>query len=418
MAVAAVSNPGVILKGRDAAEAFVRHGVETWEAEGRIDGKRAGELMSTLNAPEVETGMLHLGVHFAISLPLRFPFGAMARFFYTLGLRLRAEINALLHGGSAKEARRMHTFVVMLVSLLPGFGRLGYFFSPALRDERLLLFIPLDQASRKLPFRVYSRLHLDALFVYWGLGGEQEQRWHLPDRTSLRALGERIGALKPYFRPMAILLLVDTVVLLFGAYLYLESGRQEEPTLWWFREGGLIAMLDVGQLLLGATFGIAAYVAFWKQANSPSRTDAAGIFLWGIGGIGLAMFAMDDYFTVHERLGEWVFDQLSFVPVVTNVSSDMLIMAYAAVGLAVIVTFRMEVFSGRPSATLLQLAAVSSVIMVAVDGFATTDALKALEFPTQTFACSLLMVAFLVRWLEVRQSAPATAGLELSEARS
>jgi hypothetical protein len=233
----------------------------------------------------------------------------------------------------------------------------------------------------------------------------------------VHGIAERLGALRPYFGPAVVLLLADTVVLLFGAYLYLDSSRRDAPPLWWFREGGLIAMLDAGQLLLGATFGIAAYFAFWKQPRLTSRSEAAGIFFWAIGGIGLATFALDDYFTVHERLGEWVFDQLTFIPVVTNIASDMLVMSYAVLGIAVILTFRMEVFSARSSATLLQLGALSSVIMVAVDGFAASDALKALEFPTQTFACSLLMLAFFVRWLEVRQAAPAPAGLALSEAR-
>jgi hypothetical protein len=410
----AMNKPGLVERGREHAEDFIRHGVETWESEGRLNRGQAGRLIATLNAPEVEAGMLNLGAHFAISLPLRFPFGAAARFFYTLGLRLRAEANALLRRGSARDARRMHTFLVMLVSLLPGFGRLGYFFSPALREERLLLVIPLDQASRKLPFQVYSRLHLDALFLYWGLGDEQEQRVRLLDRQALHELRDRLTALKPYFKPTAALIVAESVILLVGAYFYLDAGRPEEPQ-WWWREGGLIATLDVGQLLAASAFGFAAYVTFWERRADASRSEAAGIFFWAIGAIGVALFAFDDYFTIHERLGDWLIAQLRFVPVVTNVSSDMLIVGYAVGGLATLFLFRMEVFSGRPSATLLQLAVVSSVVMVLVDGFGTTDAINALEFPTQTFACTLLMMAFLVRWLEVRQPAAMANSLELRE---
>jgi hypothetical protein len=413
--VAALTRAGFLEKGQAVAEDFVRHGVETWQADGHIDRARADQLMATLNAPEVETGMLHIGAHFAISLPLRFPFGGTARFFYTLGLRLRAEGRALLRRGSARDARRMHTFLVMLVSLLPGFGRLGYFFAPALREERLLLVIPLDQVSRKLPFRVYSRFHLDALFLYWGLGDDREHRLRLLDRQSLRDLGVRLVGLKPYFKPTAALLVVDAIILLVGAYIYLDAGRPEEP-LWWWREGGLIATLDAAQLLAASVCGFAAYFTFWERRADASRSEAAGIFFWAIGAVGLAIFALDDYFTVHERLGEWLVDQLHFVPVVTNISGDMLIIGYAVGGLATISLFRMEVFSGRPSATLLQLAALSAIVMVAVDGFATTEVLKALEFPTQTFACSLLMLAFFVRWLEVRQASGAAAGLQFSRA--
>jgi hypothetical protein len=311
----------------------------------------------------------------------------------------------------------MHTFLVMLVSLLPGFGRLAYFFSPALREERLLLVIPLDQASRKLPFSVYSRLHLDVLFLYWGLGDEQERRLRLLDRQALHELRDRLTALKPYYKPTAALIVAETVILLVGAYIYVDAGRPEEPQ-WWWREGGLVATLDAGQLLAASAFGLAAYITFWDRRVDASRSEAAGIFFWAIGALGLAIFAFDDYFTVHERLGDWLINQLHFVPVVTNVSSDMLIIGYAVGGLATLFLFRMEIFSGRPSATLLQLAAVSSVVMVLVDGFGTTDAIKVLEFPTQTFACTLLMLAFLVRWLEVRQAAPAANGVALREAKA
>jgi hypothetical protein len=102
--------------------------------------------------------------------------------------------------------------------------------------------------------------------------------------------------------------------------------------------------------------------------------------------------------------------------VVTNVPGDMLVMGYAVLGLAALITFRMEVFSGRPSATLLQIGAVAAVIMVLVDAFATTDALKALEFPAQTFASSFLMLAFAGRWLEVRRVGVARADLHLEPA--
>jgi hypothetical protein len=303
----------------------------------------------------------------------------------------------------------------MLVALLPGFGRLGYFFSPALREERLLLFIPLDQVSRKLPFRAYSRLHLDALFVYWGLGDDREHHVRLPALRDLRTLGSRIAALGPYIRPSATLLLFDSAILLFGAYIYVEQGRPNDPPLWWFREGGLVAMLDVGQLLVGGVFGVAAYLTFWEQPVRPSRSDAAGIFLWGIGGVGLVIFALDDYFTVHERLGDAIFDLFSFVPVITDVPSDMLVLGYTLIGVTVIVMFRMEVLSGRPSATMLQLAAVASVVMVLTDAFGVTYVIRALEYPAQTFACSLLMLAFAVRWLEVRQAGTARTETRLQE---
>lgn len=403
----------MLARGRAHAEDFIRHGVETWQAEGRIDDSQVEKLMSTLNTSEAQAGMLHAGAHFAISLPLRFPFGAAARFLYTLGLRLRGEFGALLHRGSARAARRMHTWLVMLVALLPGFGRLAYFFSPALRDERLLLFIPLDQVARKLPFRAYSRLHLDALFVYWGLGDDGSPREGV-SISLRREIGKRLAGLRPYARPLAFVLAADAVMLLTGAYLYVESGGQRSPPIWWFREGGPMAWLNAGQLMIGAAFGIAAYRAYWHRRRG-SRTDAAGIFLWATGGIGLAVFAVDDFFTIHERAGDWLIHQVRYVPILANLNGDMLILGYAVAGLVVLLTFRAEVFSGRPSATLLQLGAVAAVIMVAVDGFATALALKALEFPAQTLACSLLMLAFVIRRLEIGRVEAPRPPVELCE---
>ena len=400
----------VLARGQEKAEEFLRHGIDTWVEEGRIDEARKERLVASLDAPEVEGALFHAGAHFAISIPLRTPFGSIARFFYTFALRAKAELLGLLRRGSPGEARRTHTFLVMLFALIPGFGRLAYFLSPALREERLFLFVPLDQAARKLPFRVYSRLHLDALFLYWSLGDPHERR--LQDRISPRALVARLSGLRPWFWPLMTILAIDGALLIVGAYLYVDSGRPDDPVIWWFRERGLIAIWDTGQLLVGAGLGVATYSLFWKRRTQAPRSEAAGVFLWGIGGIGLAAFALDDYFTLHERLGDWLFDLLSFVPVVTNVSSDMLVLSYAAVGLAVLTVFRSEVLADRPSATLLQLAAFSSIVMVLTDAFATTESLEALEFPAQTIACSLLLLAFGVRYLEVtgreRQSGPSS----------
>jgi hypothetical protein len=64
---------------------------------------------------------------------------------------------------------------------------------------------------------------------------------------------------------------------------------------------------------------------------------------------------------------------------------------------------------------MLQLAAVASVVMVLTDAFGVTYVIRALEYPAQTFACSLLMLAFAVRWLEVRQAVTARTETRLQE---
>jgi hypothetical protein len=389
----------LIEKGQTRADAFLRAGVDTWVQEGRIDSKRRDELQQTLNTPEVEAALLHAGAHFAISLPLRFPFGAMARFFYTLGLRLHAEIKGFRERKPPVEARRCHTLIVMLFALLPGFGRLAYFLSPALAGERLLLVIPLDQVSRKLPFKTYSRLHLDALFIYWA--HEDEPRRGV--RRFLRGgwwqdLKERLGALEPHRGLIAGVLAINVGALLIGAFLYVDSGR---VSVWWFDERNVMATLDVTQLLIAGVCGIAAYRLFWSRRPDASWAEAAGIFLWGFGGVGLLIFAIDDYLTFHESLGRSLEGGLWILPFSLNMPDDLLVLGYAVVGVTALYIFRMEVFADRPSATLLQLAAVSAIVMVFTDVFAHSLTLRALEFPSQTLADALLALAFVVRFREV-----------------
>jgi len=395
-----------IERGQKAAETYVSQGVEVWIVEGRLTRDRADALLVTMNAPEVERAMLHLGAHFAISLPLRFPFGALARFFYTLALRLRAEVAGLVRRRAPRDERRMHTWLVMLVSLLPGFGRLAYFFSSALAGEKLLLLIPVDKVSRKLPFSVYRRLHLDSLFVFWARDEETGSLRDLFRPTSYRRAIVAIRGLGSDLRLASIVIGVNVAVFSVGAYLFLESGEAwETAPPGWFAERNVIPSLNALQLLAGAAFGIMAYRAFWHVKDGSQR-DAAGIFLWGIGGIGLLVFAVDDYFTIHEHLGRWIQDTFEVLPGVTNMPDDLLILGYAVIGVSVLYMFRMELLSARASSTLLLFAAIAAVLMVTTDAFATTPALKALEFPAQTLATMLLMFAFARRFQEVREMMP------------
>ena len=183
-----------------------------------------------------------------------------------------------------------------------------------------------------------------------------------------------------------------------GAYLYIDSGRTSH---WWFDERNVMATIDVVELLIAGACGIAAYRLFWRLRLSATPAEAAGIFLWGIGGIGLLLFAIDDYVSFHEQVGPALERGLTFLPVAVNMPDDLLILIYAVVGVIVLYVFRMEVFADRPSATLLQLAAGAALVMVITDAFARSLALQALEYPSQTLANGLLALAFIVRYREV-----------------
>jgi hypothetical protein len=391
--------------GREKVDEFLKSGIEVWEREDRITPQQAEALVQSLNTPEVEHGLMHAGAHFAISIPLRFPFGAAARFLYTLGLRLQAELMGIRHRQRPIESRRTHTLLVMLIALLPGFGRAAYFFSPALASHRMLLVIPFDQLSRKLPGRSYDRFHLDALFLYWAQAPVPSGGADVAAEPFWRRLISQLKDLGPYSRWLALTVGVDAALFLVGAKLYFDSDR---ISTWWFGERSVIASLDVIQLLVAAAAGISAYNLFWRYPRTATRAEAAGIFLWGIGGIGLVLFAIDDYFTIHENVGDFLYASFTFLPRFANNVDDLLVLTYAAAGVAVLVIFRMELRARRPSTTLLYLAAGTSIVMVLCDAFAKSLTLEALELPAQTLAVTFLMFAFIARYREVKQVVPAS----------
>lgn len=393
-----------IVRGRTKVEEFIRNGVGVWLEEGRIDQATADGLVASMDTPEVGQGIMHAGAHFAISLPLRFPFGAGARFLYTLTLRLKAEVGGLRHHQRPREARRLHTVPVMLFSLLPGFGRLAYFFSPALVSQTLLLVIPLDQVSRGLPFKIYERVHLDALYIYWAQQDETPRGFQrFSRRRMLSGIKSRLSELRPEASAIAAIVGVEVLLFFIGAYIYMESDRE---SIWWFDERGVIATADVAQLLIAGIAGIYAYQSFWRLPARPSKSEAFGIFLWGIGGIGLLVFALEDYFTIHERI-VLLFDER--LPGGTNSPDDILVLGYAVVGIAVLYVFHTELVADRASSALLLCAALSAIVMILCDAFAHNLALKALELPAQTLADTLLMFAFVTRYREVRALATETA---------
>ena len=57
---------------------------------------------------------------------------------------------------------RVHNPVVVLTSIIPGFGAFAYLASRPLRRVVLIRLI-LDQSGRKVPFKLYSRLGIQRL---------------------------------------------------------------------------------------------------------------------------------------------------------------------------------------------------------------------------------------------------------------
>jgi hypothetical protein len=90
------------------------------------------------------------------------------------------------------------------------------------------------------------------------------------------------------------------------------------------------------------------------------------------------------------------------LPAGVNDQGDVFILGYAVVSLFVLYVFHTELTAERGSTSLLILAAVAAIVMVGTDVFGKALFLHALELPVQTIAASLLMLAFVRRYYEVR----------------
>ncbi len=172
---------------------------------------------------------------------------------------------------------------------------------------------------------------------------------------------------------------------------------------WAFSELGLISSLDAAQLLVAGLLGLFTFRLFWQRASRPPSPDeAAGILLWGLLGAGLLVFAADDFFSVHERVGNWAIGSDRTI-LLTNNADDLITLSYGAAGLMVLAVFRHELFAMRASSSLLLVGVGLSGVMLATDSFA-RGPLTGIEFPSQVLAVAFLLLAQRVRLLEVRAS--------------
>ncbi len=141
------------------ASRHMEDGIKRWEAEGRIESTQADELRAQLASPDVQIAMSHLGAHLVISAVLRFPFGSIARFLWTLIFMVRAVDEAVRFRGrkSTSGGLKVHNPIVLIWGAIPGFGAVAYIFSGPLMKP-LLIRLAIDETIYDLPFRLYQRL--------------------------------------------------------------------------------------------------------------------------------------------------------------------------------------------------------------------------------------------------------------------
>ena len=291
----------------------------------------------------------------------------------------------------------------MLLGLVPGFGAGAYLLAKPLRAHPVIPAIILDRLLRKLPAGLYRLMHLLELTTWWARPPTAGMRG--AGRPSLRReIRERFATLEP-FRPLiAGVLAVDMLALFVATFLHFGL-----DVSWAFSEFGFMNTINVAQLLTAGVLGLLSFRLFWLGPHERApHSVRSGIFLWGAMGLGLTVFAFDDFFGVHERLGGWIAENANVLPVATNNADDIMTLMYGAIGLGVLAVFRHELFALRASSALLVAGVLAAGVMLATDAFAPGDA-KALEFPAQVGAVGILLLALLVRYLEVRSSVAANA---------
>ena len=147
------------------AEAFLSRGLDLWLEEGRITQREADRLKSELKTPEVHDAMKHLGAHLAITAVLRFPFGSILRPLWTLWFFMRGFVRPLKRGSTTRrETLVLHNPIVMLLSIIPGFGGFAYLTAKPLR-RGILIRLMLDRMGRKIPFDLYRRTRVHLLIA-------------------------------------------------------------------------------------------------------------------------------------------------------------------------------------------------------------------------------------------------------------
>ncbi len=146
--------------GQHKATTWLTGAVASWQAEGRIDALQAERLRAEIASPAVQAVLPHFGAHFVLSVVLRFPFGSLARFSWSLWGLSAATVKLLLRKLDRqgwKAARQVHHPLVIALSLIPGFGAFAYLAARPVRSNRLLVRVALDAVMLKLPKQCWQR---------------------------------------------------------------------------------------------------------------------------------------------------------------------------------------------------------------------------------------------------------------------
>lgn len=283
----------------DRAAGWLEAGIDRWVAEGRLTAEQSVQAKRDMESAQTLAVLAHLGAHLTMSIPLRFPLGATARFLWTASFRLRAELRALIHGHADEETRRaraVHSLPVMAAAALPGVGAASYVLAAPLRNNRVLMAVAADQALRLLPLDLYSRFHVAAVTA--GMATET----HTGTKDGLIAGVKDLavhGARELRRLPVALAPFGISAVVLTTAWTYLAVTGNHDVV----GEYGITATGKLLMSVLCAGLGVAYFRSFWRTSDDSTPGAAATLF-WLAAGLGAAWVAADDYFSIHENIAE------------------------------------------------------------------------------------------------------------------
>lgn len=352
--------------------------------------------------------MTHLGAHVAMSVPLRFPFGSIGRLIWTLAFRLSAEWRAIVwrrDDEAVRGARRIHTLPVMLLAALPGAGAVAYVAAEPVRRNRPLLAVLVDQAGRKLPLRLYEKLHLPELACWIACSAPQEDA----SRTGVRlprlsgvvwAARTAFASLAPHRGLIASVLAFNALAAALAFGVGLARGDFIAP----FRPFGPIQVLYSAELLLTGVLGHRIFARYWQRQDTGADPNAPGIFFWLISGWGFAWLALDDFFEVHERLGRLLEGYGAAIPLL-NHADDTVVFLYGVAAVGLIYLFYGHLRASRAPFTLLALGFLWTGFYLTVDFFVPEGTVLAgLEEPANLAVNAFFLSAYLVKYREISQA--------------
>ena len=186
--------------GQQKATDWLNGAVNAWQVDGRINAEKADRLRAEIASPAVQSVLPHFGAHFVISVFLRFPFGSIARFAWSVWGLGAATVKLLMRRidrQAWKHAWEVHHPIVIAISALPGFGAFAYLAARPVRSNRLLMRVTVDAVMLKLPKDLWNRSGLRKLIA----PAMQPQLAPVPARIPA---GPRIARMTPSVRTRAL----------------------------------------------------------------------------------------------------------------------------------------------------------------------------------------------------------------------